>query len=131
MTRAKVVRRLHPALNMIKVQRGSGGSMAALLSWNEIKARANNFSREWQAERRERAESQSFWNDFFEVFGITRRRYAQTNRPRNDTWRLLQTGSPEEQSGILATRSELVPSRIRTLKKQGQASCSASLLMIC
>jgi hypothetical protein len=42
-----------------------------------------------------------------------------------------QTGSPEEQSGILATRSELVPSRIRTLKKKRQASCSASLLMIC
>jgi hypothetical protein len=57
--------------------------------------------------------------------------YAQTNRPRNDIWRLLQTGSPEEQSGILATRSELVPSRIRTLKKKRQASCSASLLMIC
>src|SRR5713101_300873 len=54
--------------------------MAALLSWNEIKARANNFSSEWQAERRERAESQSFWNDFFEVFGITRRRYVTFER---------------------------------------------------
>ena len=52
--------------------------MAALLSWNEIKARANNFSREWQAEGRERAESQSFWNDFFKVFGITRRRPTRT-----------------------------------------------------
>lgn len=54
--------------------------MAALLSWNEIKARANIFAREWLNESRERAESQSFWNDFFEVFGVTRRRYVTFER---------------------------------------------------
>ena len=46
------------------------------LSWNEIKARALVFSREWKGEGSERAEAQSFWNGFFDVFGIGRRRVA-------------------------------------------------------
>ena len=46
------------------------------LSWNEIKSRALAFSRKWQGETSERAEAQSFWNDFFGVFGIERRRVA-------------------------------------------------------
>ena len=46
------------------------------LSWNEIKDRALRFSREWKGEGSERAEAQSFWNGFFEVFGIDRRRVA-------------------------------------------------------
>jgi len=46
------------------------------LSWNEIKSRAIEFSKEWEGEERERAEKDSFWNDFFNVFGITRRRVA-------------------------------------------------------
>lgn len=46
------------------------------LSWNEIKSRAIQFSKEWEGESRERAEKDSFWNDFFHVFGISRRRLA-------------------------------------------------------
>jgi type I restriction-modification system DNA methylase subunit len=46
------------------------------LSWNEIKARAIAFSKEWEQAANERAEAQSFWNDFFEVFGIGRKRVA-------------------------------------------------------
>jgi N-6 DNA Methylase len=46
------------------------------LSWNEIKNRALGFSRKWDGEASERAEAQSFWNDFFEVFGISRKRVA-------------------------------------------------------
>lgn len=46
------------------------------LSWNEIKTRAIEFSKEWEGESRERAEKDSFWNDFFNVFGISRRRVA-------------------------------------------------------
>ncbi|MCF6341034.1 MAG: hypothetical protein L3J10_09855 [Sulfurimonas sp.] len=46
------------------------------LSWNEIKNRAISFSKEWEDESRENAESQSFWNDFFNIFGIHRRRIA-------------------------------------------------------
>ncbi len=51
------------------------------LSWNEIKDRALKFSNEWIDETRERAEKDSFWNDFFEVFGISRRRVATFEEP--------------------------------------------------
>jgi hypothetical protein len=51
------------------------------LSWNEIKDRAPRFSREWAGEASERAEAQSFWNAFFEVFGVTRRRVASFEEP--------------------------------------------------
>jgi len=46
------------------------------ISWNEIKTRALTFSKEWENETSEGAESQSFWNGFFNVFGLTRRRVA-------------------------------------------------------
>ena len=51
------------------------------LSWNEIKTRANAFSKEWEAESREDAEAKSFWDAFFNVFGITRRRIASFEEP--------------------------------------------------
>lgn len=51
------------------------------LSWNEIKDRALKFSNEWAEETKERAEKDSFWNDFFNVFGISRRRVATFEEP--------------------------------------------------
>ena len=51
------------------------------LSPNEIKDRALAFAREWEGERAERAEAQTFWNEFFNVFGITRRRVASFEEP--------------------------------------------------
>ena len=51
------------------------------LSWNEIQARASAFSRDWADARYERGETQSFYNDFFEVFGIRRRRVATFEEP--------------------------------------------------
>jgi hypothetical protein len=45
-------------------------------SWNEIKDRTLAFSKEWKDERAERAEAQSFWKGFFDVFGVKRRRVA-------------------------------------------------------
>ncbi|SDD38227.1 Type II restriction/modification system, DNA methylase subunit YeeA [Algoriphagus faecimaris] len=51
------------------------------LSWNEIKDRALRFTKEWEGETRERAEKDSFWNDFFHVFGISRRRLATFEEP--------------------------------------------------
>ncbi len=46
------------------------------LSWNEIKSRATTFSKEWENESSEDAEAKSFWDGFFNVFGISRRRVA-------------------------------------------------------
>lgn len=51
------------------------------LSWNEIKDRALAFSREWADESCESAEAKSFWDAFFPVFGITRRRVALFEEP--------------------------------------------------
>jgi len=51
------------------------------LSWNEIKSRAVKFSKEWENETDESAESQTFLNEFFEVFGITRKRVATFEKP--------------------------------------------------
>ncbi len=39
------------------------------------------FTKEWEGESRERAEKDSFWNDFFHVFGINRRRLATFEEP--------------------------------------------------
>lgn len=51
------------------------------LSWNEIKDRALAFSKEWEGESSEDAEAKSFWDGFFNVFGITRRRIASFETP--------------------------------------------------
>jgi len=51
------------------------------LSWNEIKDRALRFTKEWAGEERESAESKSFWDAFFDVFGISRRRVASFEDP--------------------------------------------------
>jgi len=51
------------------------------LSWNEIKRRAIDFSKEWVDETRENAEAKSFWDAFFHIFGIERRRIATFEEP--------------------------------------------------
>lgn len=51
------------------------------LSWNEIKSRALAFSREWAHDRSEDAEAKSFWDNFFNVFGVSRRRLASFEEP--------------------------------------------------
>lgn len=51
------------------------------LSWNEIRARAARFAEEWKDARYERGETQTFYNEFFEIFGIRRRRVATFEEP--------------------------------------------------
>lgn len=51
------------------------------LLWNEIRQRAIVFSRDWSDASRERADAQTFWNDFFDVFGIRRRTVASFEAP--------------------------------------------------
>ncbi len=46
------------------------------ISWNEIRQNAIHFAREWSGTRSESAEKQTFWNQFFEVFGSRRRTVA-------------------------------------------------------
>jgi hypothetical protein len=42
------------------------------LSWNEVRDRAIRFSRNWSDATSERADKQTFYNEFFDVFGIRR-----------------------------------------------------------
>ena len=58
------------------------------LSWNEIRARAADFAREWADAAYEKGETQSFYNEFFEIFGKRRRdvaRYEERVRRLDNT----------------------------------------------
>ncbi len=50
------------------------------LGWDEIARRAKAFSEEWKDAHYEKGETQSFYNDFFEIFGIKRRQVADYER---------------------------------------------------
>jgi hypothetical protein len=47
-----------------------------LLSFNEIRSRALEFSREWADATSEQGEAQTFWNELFHVYGLRRRQVA-------------------------------------------------------
>ena len=47
-----------------------------MIGKNEIRNRALAFSKEWEREISEDAEAKSFWDGFFDVFGVSRRRVA-------------------------------------------------------
>ena len=47
------------------------------LSWNEVRVRAASFAEEWRDAAYEKGETQSFYNDFFEVFDVRRRSVAR------------------------------------------------------
>ena len=47
------------------------------LSWNEVRARAAQFAKDWEGAGYEKGETQSFYNDFFEIFGVKRRTVAR------------------------------------------------------
>jgi hypothetical protein len=46
------------------------------LGWDEIKRRAKAFSEEWKNAHYEKGETQTFYNEFFEIFGIKRKQVA-------------------------------------------------------
>ncbi len=59
------------------------------LSWNEIRTRAADFAREWADATYEKGETQSFYNEFFEIFGKRRRdvaRYEERVERLDDTF---------------------------------------------
>lgn len=55
--------------------------MTARLNRREIRNRAHAFVLEWQGESREHAEAKPFWEAFFHVFGVHRRRIASFEEP--------------------------------------------------
>ncbi len=58
------------------------------LSWNEIRARAASFARKWADAGYEKGETQSFYNEFFRIFGVRREsvaRYEERVQRLDDT----------------------------------------------
>ena len=51
------------------------------ISWNEIRHNAIKFSRDWTGAKSESAGKQTFWNEFFQVFGVSRRAVASFEEP--------------------------------------------------
>ena len=51
------------------------------LSWNEIRTRAARFAQEWQDAGYEKGQTQLFYRDFFQVFGVPVRRVAAFEEP--------------------------------------------------
>ena len=47
------------------------------LSWNEVRVRAAAFADKWREAAYEKGETQSFYNDFFQIFGVERRTVAR------------------------------------------------------
>jgi hypothetical protein len=48
-----------------------------MLTWSEIKLNASNFAHSWKNEKYEKGQAQTFYNEFFEIFGIKRRLVAR------------------------------------------------------
>lgn len=54
--------------------------MTLPLSWNEIEHRAAGFAKEWSGTHSEDADAKPFWDAFFDVFGVSRRKVASFER---------------------------------------------------
>jgi hypothetical protein len=48
-------------------------TVKAMLRWNEMRDRADPYVPEWKHETSEKAEAQSFWSEWFHIFGLKRR----------------------------------------------------------
>src|SRR5438045_4128893 len=57
------------------------------LAWNEIRHRAIKFANDNARAVSEAGEKQTFWNEFFEVFGIARKTVASFKAPGKKTHR--------------------------------------------
>jgi hypothetical protein len=53
------------------------GAPTSAASWKDRYVAAKAFSERWAGERRERAEKDSFWNEFLAIFGVDRRQVAK------------------------------------------------------
>ncbi|MCL2625358.1 MAG: N-6 DNA methylase [Cystobacterineae bacterium] len=64
--------------NFIRVQLSTSVVFQVImaLGWSEIRSRAATFAYEWRNQGYEKGQSQTFWIEFFEVFGISQKRVA-------------------------------------------------------
>ncbi len=100
------------------------------LSWNEIRQRSITFARDWSEAARERAEAQTFWNEFFTVFGIRRRTVASFEEPvRNLTgafdfidlfWKGKLIAEHKSRGGNLSKAHSQATGYIQNLQNEGR-----------
>lgn len=55
------------------------------ITQSEIREKAQRFVHEYRNETQEQSEAQTFWNDFFRVFGVERRKVAAFEKPFKDS----------------------------------------------
>ncbi len=90
------------------------------LSWNEIRTRAANFAREWKDSGYEKGETQSFYNDFFEIFGVKRRtvaRYEEQVKRLDDSDGFIDLFWP----GVLLVEQKSVGRDLKKAREQADA----------
>jgi len=51
------------------------------LTWKQIESNAFRFAGDWADAKYEKGETQTFYNEFFEVFGISRKSVARFEEP--------------------------------------------------
>ena len=73
------------------------------LSPNEIKARAARFADSWRDAHYEKGETHSFYNEFFEIFGVNRRRVASYEEPVKLLGNTLRANIDETESAAIIT----------------------------
>ena len=91
------------------------------LDWNDIKARAAKFAEDWNGAQYERGETQTFYNEFFQLFGVTRRRVASFEHGVN---------LPDKKRGYLELFWKgklLVESKVRWTQPDARATAGARL----
>ncbi len=87
------------------------------LSWNEIRARAAEFAREWEGAGYEKGETQSFYDSFFRIFGVERRsvaRYEENVKKLGDSSGFIDLFWP----GVLIVEQKSVGRNLAKAKKQ-------------
>ena len=87
------------------------------LSWNEIRARAAEFAREWENAGYEKGETQSFYDSFFRIFGVERRsvaRYEENVKKLGDSSGFIDLFWP----GVLIVEQKSVGRDLAKAKKQ-------------
>ncbi|MCZ8150307.1 MAG: hypothetical protein O9325_20925, partial [Roseomonas sp.] len=88
------------------------------LSLNEIRQRAQGFVAEYRGASSERADAQSFWKDFFHVFGLNARRLGSFERPVRN----LPTAAGHERIDFLWKGVALVEHKSRGEDLDGAAA---------
>ena len=94
------------------------------LSWNEVRVRAADFAEEWKDETYEKGESQSFYQELFQVFGIKRRRVAvfeRQVRKLNDKQGFIDVFWP----GVLLAEQKSAGRDLSAARAQAEDYCAA------